>query len=277
MKDPGNRREVRLGVARWGLRAVLSLTLAACASLPPADSVRVDDADISSIHRGSAGPTIVFQSGLGDGKIVWAAVLQRQSASDSIFAYDRPGYGSSSTSLKARDACTVATELHDTLHAARLKPPYILVGHSLGGLYQYAYLKLYPDEVAGLLLLDPTHPQHWVTMQQRTPASAGVLKAMRQTLFSASMQREFDDQSVCLAQLRERATPSVPARLLVRSNFELIELGAFQSMTRELEQDWLQLLPGMTRREVSSSGHYIQRDRPDVVAEEIEQLRARVR
>jgi hypothetical protein len=66
-------------------------------------------------------------------------------------------------------------------------------------------------------------------------------------------------------------------RLLALSSFAVVEVGAFKLMVRDLEQDWLLLLPGMSRREVASSGHYIQKDRPEVVTEEIEKLRARVR
>jgi hypothetical protein len=66
-------------------------------------------------------------------------------------------------------------------------------------------------------------------------------------------------------------------RLLARTSFEVIESGAFQSLVRDLEQDWLQLLPRLSRREVTSSGHHIQKARPEVMAAELEQLHARIR
>ncbi|MBK7417536.1 MAG: alpha/beta hydrolase [Dechloromonas sp.] len=62
-----------------------------------------------------------------------------------MFAYDRPGYGSNPASNTPRDPCTIATELRDQLRSAGLPPPYVLVGHSLGGLYQYVFARLYPE------------------------------------------------------------------------------------------------------------------------------------
>ena len=70
---------------------------------------------ISHSGNGSTPPTVVFQSGLGDGMSVWASVIQLLSATLSSFAYDRPGYGGSSPKAGRRDACTISQELHEVL------------------------------------------------------------------------------------------------------------------------------------------------------------------
>ena len=158
-----------------------------------------------------------------------------------------------------------------------VKPPYILVGHSLGGLYQYAFARLYRAEVAGLVLVDPTHPKHWQRMQQDVPATAALVRGMRATVFSRAMRREFDDQEKCLERLEALAPIDKPARVLTRSRFELAELGPFESMVRSLEPDWMALTGGKRIERVEGARHYIQRDRPAVVVGAIEAVAAESR
>jgi pimeloyl-ACP methyl ester carboxylesterase len=258
------------------LLAVLSLALAGCAGLPPAQTVRLGDSRVAYVQAGAGLPVAVFQSGLGDGKEVWAAVIDRLPPGTPVFAYDRPGYGGSSgiPAAPPRNPCAIAHELHAVLQASGLRPPYVLVGHSIGGLYQYAYARLYPAEVAAVLLVDPTHPEHWARMQREAPASARLVSGMRSTVFSAAMRAEFDAQAAsdCAAELKSRPAPAMPVRLLVRSGFGLAESGAFEILVRRLEAEWPQLMPGATRRQVEGAGHYIQKDRPAVVVEELEAL-----
>lgn len=269
----------RARTVRPRTRAALALlALCGCATLPPQESVTIGSSQIAYVRTGNTPATVVFQSGLGDGKSVWTAVIDRVSPPIAIFAYDRPGYGSSQgTNRSPRDPCTIARELRAILRAAGIEPPYVLVGHSLGGLYQYAFAKLYPDDVAAVLLLDPTHPDHWATLQQRAPGAATLVTGLRSTVFTSAMRAEFDDQGGCLPQLRALPTRPIPTRILVRSRFEALESGAFESMVRDLEAQWPALLPGATRRQVDRSRHYIQKDRPDVVADELRALATQAR
>jgi len=253
----------------------LAFALAGCASLQSGQTgqtVQVGPSRIAYLQSGTGQPVAVFQSGLGDGKDVWADVIARLPPGTAVFAYDRPGYGGSGP-LPAgpRDPCAVAHELHAALQAAGQRPPYVLVGHSIGGLYQYAFARLYPTEVAAVLLVDPTHPDHWARMQQEAPGPARLLGAARATLFSAAMRSEFDAQTslACSAEFQARPAPLMPVRLLVRTDYGLAEKGDFETLMHRLQADWPRLLPGTSRREVAGTGHYIQRDRPGVVVEEL--------
>lgn len=264
--------------------ASLCVALAGCASRPPSQNLQVGGARIAYVQAGSAQPVAVLQAGLGDGKAVWAGLIERVSPHLAVFAYDRPGYGGSSAvpgwpAAPPRDACAVAHELHAVLQAGGQRPPYLLVGHSIGGLYQYAFARLYPAEVVAVLLVDPTHPDHWARLQRDAPASAALLKGLRATVFSEAMRAEFDAQASpgCAAELATRPAPTMPARLLVRADFSLAEKGAFEPVVRSLEAQWPQLLPRLTRRQVDGAGHYIQQDRPDVVADELTALWRQVR
>jgi len=263
---------------RFVLACLAVAVLAGCASLPPTQTLELGAQRLAYVQAGAVAgkPVAVFQAGLGDGKDVWADVIARVTPAVAVFAYDRPGYGQSgnvpaSPAAPPRDPCTTARELHDTLRAAGVAPPYVLVGHSIGGLYQYAFARLYPAEVAAVLLVDPTHPDHWARMQREAPSAARLAGGMRITVFSPAMRAEFDAQArpECTAALKAAPPPEVPVRLLVRSSFGLGETESFQALVRQLEADWPRLLPGITRRQVEGAGHYIQKDRPEVVAEEL--------
>jgi pimeloyl-ACP methyl ester carboxylesterase len=202
----------------------------------------------------------------------WSAVINRLPAKVATFAYDRPGYGGSGPSPKAeRSPCDVARELNALLTAIGVKPPFILVGHSLGGQYHYAYARLFPEQVAGMVLLDPTHPDHWNSLQREAPAVAATVSTLRATLFSTTMRAEFDGQGACLDQAPPLASP-IPTRILVRTKFELVETLAFRSVVARLMTDWVVRLPGATAVPVDGAGHYIHRDRAEVVVAEIKAL-----
>lgn len=251
---------------------MLALLLASCTSLPPHQIAQVGAVQIAWIKSGTTTPVVVFQSGLGDGMVPWAAVIERLPQAVSYFAYDRPGYGSSgSVSDQPRDPCRVAHELRETLRSANVPPPYLLVGHSIGGQYQYAFAKLFPEDVAGMVLLDPTHPDHWSEMQLNAPNVAAVVTGLKAVAFSSAMKAEFDGQGICL-ESRKLFTARVPTRILVRTRHDLTETPAFRTMVERLEVDWLSIVPGATRRAVDGAGHYIQKDKPDVVADEIVSL-----
>jgi pimeloyl-ACP methyl ester carboxylesterase len=221
-----------------------------------------------------AGPLLVLQSGLGDGSASWAEVQPLLARAHRVLAYDRPGEGRSPAVAGPRDPCTVADELHALLQQLQLPPPYVLVGHSLGGLYQFVYARRYPGEVLGLVLLDPTHPDHWAQVQAQTPALAAMLKGLRSTVFSAAAAREFDDQAACLATLAaspatlsatSSATPP-PAQVLLSTERAALETPAFARMLDGLRHDWLRLLGAhAVLQPVPGTTHYIQRDAPAAV------------
>lgn len=254
----------------------IPVALAACASQPPSQTVQLGASRIAYVQAGAGQPVAVFQAGLGDVKGVWADVLQRLPPGTAVFAHDRPGYGGSGPLPAAarRDACSIARELRAVLQAAGQRPPYVLVGHSIGGLYQYAFARLYPDEVAGVLLVDPTHPDYWAHLQRELPGAASYVRGLRATVFGPAVSAEFDDQALpaCAAELQSRPATPLPVRLLVRGNYGPWERGALETLLRRLQADWLALLPGATRREVEGAGHLIQQDRPDIVADELKAL-----
>lgn len=247
----------------------LLLQLAGCASThnTPAGSVaaRLNNADDAYIVLGQKSPTVVLQAGFGDGKNVWVDVAEDLSRNYTVFAYDRPGHGGNPASETPRDPCTIAAELRDQLRSAGLKPPYVLVGHSLGGLYQYVFDRLYPNEVAGLVLLDPTHPRHLENMEREVPALASLVKGMSKVTFGRTDRREFEAQAICLDKVESTPPISAPTRLLVSGRFKEVEKGDFEKMVKRLRQDWQRLTKAPKVEVIHDSGHYLQKESPEAV------------
>lgn len=257
------------------LRAVgafgLAILLSACAHLEDSGhAVPPHGGKVTYSLAGQGTPAVVLQSGLGDGRAPWATVYQALLPRHRVLALDRPGYGASPAASGPRDPCQIATETRQVLQQAGVSPPYLLVGHSLGGLYQYVFARLYPQDVAGLVLLDPTHPTHWATVQSAAPASASLLRAMRATVFSSTMRAEFDEQASCLDRLDTLPPLQAPTTLLWSTVASEVEGREFRRALGELRKDWASLTHARNIINVAGSGHYIQRDAPRTVVDAID-------
>jgi pimeloyl-ACP methyl ester carboxylesterase len=126
--------------------------------------VHVDGRQIHLQVRGpdSAGPTVVLEAGMGSFSPNWYWVQEELAPVVRSVSYDRAGLGWSRRSRHPRDAQTVAMELRDALREAAIEPPYVLAGHSFGGLPVRAFADLYPELTTGLVLVDASHPDQWV-------------------------------------------------------------------------------------------------------------------
>ncbi len=112
-------------------------------------------------EQGSGGPTVIFESGIGATNLNWRHIQTEVSCFTATASYDRAGLGFSSPCTSARTPKNIATELHDMLQRANIKPPYILVGHSFGGLVVRRYALLFPEDVRGIVLIDPMRCEEW--------------------------------------------------------------------------------------------------------------------
>lgn len=152
--------------------------LSACESFYEAEAVRTHPApgklvDIGSGRRiqiecqGEGGPTVVFQAG-GDtlGSLGWKPVMEQVSAKTRACAYSRAGILWSDPARGPFEPEEVARDLHAALEAAGEKPPYLLVGHSRGGLYNMIFAGLYRSEIAGMVFADSSHPDQEVRFKE---------------------------------------------------------------------------------------------------------------
>lgn len=108
------------------------------------------------------GPTVILDAGMVSLSSNWAWVQPEVAEVARVIACDRAGLGWSDRGPKPRDAGTSASELHAALQEAGIAGPYVLAGHSYGGLTVRAFAALYPAEVVGMVLVDGSHPDQWV-------------------------------------------------------------------------------------------------------------------
>ena len=143
---------------------------------PPGLLVQVDGHSMHLQVRGpdSGAPTVVLEAGMGSFSPNWHWVQSELAPTVRSVAYDRAGLGWSRRSPRQRDAQTIAMELREALREAGIEPPYVLTGHSFGGLPVRAFADLYPELTAGLVLVDASHPDQWVRWP--TPSADQILE-----------------------------------------------------------------------------------------------------
>ena len=115
---------------------------------------------------GSGEPTVILEPGLGETSAAWGWIAPTVAAHTRVCVYDRAGRGRSDPSPDPQDGDQIATDLHTLLERADVTGPLVMVGHSLGGLYVLDYAARYPQQVAGMVLLDATPPTAFSSLPQ---------------------------------------------------------------------------------------------------------------
>lgn len=177
-----------MNVGRFAV-GLLVLALAGCAVAPSAPG-KLIDVDGRKVHLDCTGvesqsPTFVIVGGMSGVSTFYTRLQQGLGKSTRVCTYDRAGLGWSDPIDGIRDAHQMAIELHALLRAANIPPPYVLAGHSLGGLAVLSYQHSHASEVAGLVLLDSSYPgQKWdETSVLKTYRLARVAAALGITRF----------------------------------------------------------------------------------------------
>lgn len=119
---------------------------------------------------GTGSPTVIFDSGLGAGAQAWSRVQPEIAKTTRACAFDRPGYGASDEGPTPRDATRIVSDLKAGLKVAGIAAPYVLVGHSMGGYDMRLFANLHPNEVVGLVLVDPSIDGNEAPLRAVSPA-----------------------------------------------------------------------------------------------------------
>jgi len=205
-------------------------------------------------------PTVIFDNGLGMGMKYWDEVFLEIGKTNTVFAYNRKD----DKILKNRSMSTDKVELLRKLLLKRgLKPPYVLVGHSLGGLYMQYYVRKYPDEVLGLVLVDSTYPDDFIN-HSNLPE-----KMEKQFKYLAQYTHSFSEKLLALPMTE------VPMIALVATNKRI--------MTQK--EEWKPLVESMITKakeylslylncklQMVDTGHVVMYEKPEVVSGAIREI-----
>ena len=171
---------------------------------------------------GSGSPTVVLEAGIAASSLTWSRVQPLIARFARVCSYDRAGLAWSEPPSTPRTMPALVSELRTLLERSGEPPPYVLVGHSFGGLIIRAFARTYPADIAGLVFVDPLHPEEWcdASPQQRQMVRGGIfLSKLGALLARLGVVRG------CLALL-SGGSPAVPkrfSRLLGRSATALLE------------------------------------------------------
>lgn len=270
---------------RSGLALAAAITLSGCgrhnnridANFP------VGELSLHVICEGKGTPAVVLESGLGNDATVWSRVQPEVARFARVCAYDRAGLGRSSPAHRPHTNKQMAAELHALLRTAQIPAPYVLVGHSMGGVNVQLFAHEYPTEVAGMVLVD--------TMTSDQPSRIWALipdaqmREFRTGLLRVPEGIDFDTLAKGAAD--SKAPPGwfrdKPVVVLARGKEEAFP-GASDSVKADMLSAWHSAqaeLPRMSTNSAyvvaSKSGHFIQRDDPSLVVAAIRETVASVR
>ena len=284
---------------KWIVTALLAfITLSACSpgaggEMDKNVSVGTHSLHIRCLGRGS--PTVVIDTGVGDTMERWQAFQSQVAQITHVCTYDRAGYGSSESGPLPRHSQRAADELQQLLKNAGVRGPYVLVGHSLGGLNMQVFANRYPDLVAGMILLDPA-PVPFITGQA-----------------FPELSQMFEQQAVDLQRVAEAARQSPDADAQVKANYleavasenneligesasqvaaiesfgdiPLVVIGsgkpnsAFGPEAEAFQQFWIEQNRELTAKSsngkfvlAQESSHYLHEDAPNLVLDAIRQM-----
>ena len=239
------------------------------------EATAIPDVDLHHIVRlqGHGALTVILESGLGDTMDVWKDIQPRIAAGCTrTLAYNRAGYLGSDPATGPRDSQTIVAELRAELKRRNIEPPYILVGHSLGGLYMQYFARNYPKEVAGLLLVDSTNWHQG--MKVDTSANTPYAGRTAVTLFMPwIMRREITDSAAAGQQVHTSPeAEGFPTIVLSSTRAPTGETPATRALSADMQDEIAADFPGASHVRVADSGHYIQRDQPEIVVDAARQL-----
>jgi len=134
---------------------------------PPGTFVELENRRLHVRDMGQGSPAVILESGLMSTVLTWQAIQPELAQSTRVISYDRAGLGWSDAGPEPRNASRIVDELHSLLTRAQIAPPYVVVGHSFGGLTMPLFAARYRDEVCGAILVDPVAPAEWYPPAER--------------------------------------------------------------------------------------------------------------
>jgi pimeloyl-ACP methyl ester carboxylesterase len=217
--------------------------------------IAVGSRSVEARIRGTGAPTVIFELGAAGGDFTYWRVQNAVAKHAATLVYERAGLGRSSLGAEPRSAEIIAIELHDLLVATKLPRPYILVGHSYGGLLIRVFAHKYTEDVAGMVFVDPATEGVYAFIQAEYPKEWKAAE----TMLGEGFRRQTVSTPLAMAQAAAALPlPQVPTVIFTAQKiFGQWPLATAKDMqVMEQEHQWLSTkLPGSTRIKLPDASH----------------------
>lgn len=231
--------------------------------------VDIDGRRLYGFVTGAGEPTVVIEAGLGDSSQTWLPLLPQIASRSRVFTYDRAGLGRSDPAPTPRDCKAIGADLRRLLAEALLPPPYILVAHSWSGIHARWYANTFPEEIAGMVLVDAVHEGKYKQFAEVMDEARAA--RMWDAVRNPAKNDEQIDRLVSIAQMQagQRRYEFPLVVLTRRSNGDPLDL-----IETDLQADFLQLSSRSCQYFSQFDDHWIQNAEPDLVLDGISQALA---
>ncbi len=201
---------------------------------------------------GTGSPTVILEAGLGEDHRDWAIVQPEIARTTRVCSYDRSGLGFSEDAPKRASARQKVSDLHALLAAAGVPGPYVLVGHSYGGMLAHVYAATYPGDVAGLVLLDSSHPDQisrfLAALPPRRKGEPQALTGLRKGLPITTPNPEGVNWSESSNQARAAGSiGNKPLIVVTAGEFDPTGLPGLPGIVPRFERAWLRMQDDLAR------------------------------
>jgi pimeloyl-ACP methyl ester carboxylesterase len=238
-------------------------------TLPPTHQTTINTTLLEYVRAGTGAPPIVLVNGAGGPIEGWYRVWPLIEGLSTVFAYNRPGLGKSGKPTEAQTGAVVVATLRALLAAVGLQPPYLLVGHSLGGLSVNLFARTHPAEVAGVVLLEATAPEDVAAMATHEHAIQRGLRRLLNAISPEDPLNETTNVAQTVAQLAAAGPfPDVPLVVVTGGSPAFPWLTPLPAReARASHQCMLAALSPQGQQIIAArSGHFPQFTEPEVVA-----------
>lgn len=230
--------------------------------------VNTSEGKIQYNISGSGKPNIVLING-GSGPIEgWMKILQEVSKLSSVFSYNRIGVAGSDKPKKAQDGITIVQNLREALKTVGIEPPHLIVGHSLGGLYANLFARLYPNEIAGVIFLESSHPKDTSLdkYQGNVVKTINKMLSMFDSLSSTKQFSEVNFVKQTVSQIQQVSSfPEIPVYVITGGKENRMIPEEARQKRQENQLELLSLSPTSKHIIAEKSGHFPQLSEPKVV------------
>lgn len=220
------------------------------------------------VIKGKGSPTIIFETGAGDNTSSWDELSESLSPYATVVSYDRQ----QSLSLKARTGKDIALQLEQKLKTHGLQPPYILVGHSIGGPFALSFAIEFPEQTAAVVLID-ARPAGFTQACEQAKGRLCDIPALLKLTLAPWVAAEIDGLEQTYQQHQNYQNfPDIPVLLFSATNPPPLSDDTFMRVWIEQQKQQAQKFKQAKLILVPDSGHYVHQDYPKLVSAEILQM-----